>query len=42
VDHHGIGHLEAQQAEEMLGGIEIADRDRNVIEKQDHRIASIR
>ena len=38
LDHHGIGHLESQQAEETLGAIEIAHRDRDVIEKQDHRL----
>jgi hypothetical protein len=36
LDHHGIGHLEPQQAEETLGAIEIAHGDRHVIEKQDH------
>jgi hypothetical protein len=40
LDHHGIGHLKPQQVEETLGAVEIAHRDRDVIEKQDHQLAS--
>jgi hypothetical protein len=40
LDHQGIGHLEAQEVEETPGAVEVAHRDRDVIEKPDHRLAS--
>jgi hypothetical protein len=38
LDHDRIGHLEAQQTEEVLGTVEVAHRNRDVIEIQDHSL----